>query len=288
MRQPTTRNDVVRHLNNPDGTLHAERSNDGETHIVESNGNEPRAQWTTEIPATCPDPEVGQKRWTVPDDWDLLVTDQLTEHQRTGIYRLPDDRVARLHFADNCHLVDRWYQVGTIGKLELSFEPLLDRDALETQVQHARDAAADGFDGARDELALLEYLADNADAFEANLEDSYELAIDEIWETAVEESTRPEVGRTTAGGTELSSSAPAPPAESWTIEHGTIDDGWQRRPDPAAEVRETVRNGESAPDVDRETISDVVEYYLLEGEVVPYRPTVTVSIDGDDAGETDD
>jgi len=262
MRQPTTRNDVVRHLNNPDGTLHAERSNDGETHIVESNGNEPRAQWTTEIPATCPDPEVGQKRWTVPDDWDLLVTDQLTEHQRTGIYRLPDDRVARLHFADNCHLVDRWYQVGTIGELELSFEPLLDRDALETQVQHARDAAADGFDGARDELALLKYLADNADAFEANLEDSYELAIDEIWETAVD--------------------------RGWRIKHGTIDDGWQRRPDPAAEVRETVRNGESAPDVDGETIESVVEYYLLEGEVVPYRPTVTVSIDSDDTGETDD
>ena len=106
------RNNVLRDYR-ADGYLFAYK--DGDYHIVVSRGNESSNTWQIKIPATQEHAVPGQIRWTIPDNWDLIV--KSTGKDNGGIYKLPDGMFARVSYPKNNYLVDAWYQVKEVGDL---------------------------------------------------------------------------------------------------------------------------------------------------------------------------
>lgn len=99
-----------------DGTLTAHRSEDGDHHIVNVNGNDARSTFTETVPATRTAVVEGESLWTIPENWEHVVeTDtEITLH-------IPETDVdVKLTNPRNCRVVDADYTVKTVGEYRVN------------------------------------------------------------------------------------------------------------------------------------------------------------------------
>jgi hypothetical protein len=141
---------LVRDYRTPPGDrLYAYRTADGQHHVVVSRGSEPATRWERRIPATVARPVPGQRRWSVPDNWEQRVVSSRGDHS-AGLYYVPESDVwARVNIPTNNWLQDAWYVVEAVGELAVNpVGELGDRrdvrqlaDEMEEN-EHTYDAAA--------------------------------------------------------------------------------------------------------------------------------------------------
>jgi hypothetical protein len=117
--------DKVRDYHVPSGSyLYAYRVEEGDAshHVVVSRGDEPGTRWEQRIPATVNRPVPGQKRWTIPDNWEVHAYSS-RESIAYALYYVPESDVwARVSIPTNDWLTDAWYSVEGVG--EFTVEPV--------------------------------------------------------------------------------------------------------------------------------------------------------------------
>lgn len=112
--------ELVREYKTPPGhRLYAYRDDDGDHHIVVSRGGEPGTRWEKRIPATVKRPVPGQKRWTIPDNWEQHVYSR-RDSIAYALYYVPESDVwARVSIPTNDWLTDAWYGVQALSDLDV-------------------------------------------------------------------------------------------------------------------------------------------------------------------------
>jgi hypothetical protein len=224
-----------------DGRLRAYR--EGDEHVIESKGREPRDQWTKRVPAERTVVDAGDRLWTIPDNWvHKLGIDGVAE-RTYAIYQIPETGADVLVTVPNkVHLVDAWYGVRAVGTMTVSYDDECDWDELRRGIDKLHDSE----DAPQMAIQALEELDDRRDEFEAMLAD----LVDEYAHEALMDRL---------GG-------------------GTID-GWTTEPwgDHRFQWQPIVRDivSDEAPE---DVVDEVIEI-LQWRSVVPNYPTVRVDVE---------
>lgn len=136
----------VRKYSNPEGSVEAHR--EGDEHVVVSRGNEPRDRWEKRISAERTAVVEGEKRWTIPSNWEkkLTVKEDMINY---GIYHIPETGVdVKVSESTNDHLVDCWYGVRQVGEFNVEYssknDKRLDQGALSRRPEEGVSKAAEG------------------------------------------------------------------------------------------------------------------------------------------------
>jgi len=167
--------DCVRDVRNPDGTLVAYRDDD--EHVVISRGNEPRTRWTKRVPAERTDVEVGDRLWTVPENWTIVARED-RDAVAYGIYEIDETgELIKLSIPTNNHLVDKWYGVKRVGS-DLTADAEGSLGTADDVRALADDLEDDEYDHADDPEALRR-IADYWEAVETDLQMAEEWVTDE-------------------------------------------------------------------------------------------------------------
>lgn len=158
----------------PGQRLYAYRD-DGD-HIVVSKGDEPNEQWVRRFPATLERPIESQRRWTIPDNWQLFAK-STRDTIAYGMYYIPEiKQYALVSIPTNDHVIDAWYQINAVG--ELTCDPVGELgdedDAWDVWSTHADDNGDED-----DVVRALARIAENWDVLETELEFSLEIVCDE-------------------------------------------------------------------------------------------------------------
>lgn len=231
-----------------DGHLYAYR--DGDEHVVVSNGRDPGDVWERRVPAERTHIAPGEHLWTIPENWDV------TFRVSGGyvIYHIPESDVdVMVSTPENCHLVDAWYGVKSVGDVSVVFDGELSRDRALAALKNAE-----------------EY--DYVDASEEAIEALRELTKEYRWssfERAFEESVAMFAPEAFDQWDDYS--APTLP-----IEGGHL---WGDVYEFDAEVKESLPKGYTDMQVARE-----VAGLLQEERAVPNHPSVTYRMDTDAVG----
>jgi hypothetical protein len=158
--------DCVRSVRNPDGRLAAYR--DGDEHVIVSKGDEPQTRWTKRVPAERTDVEVGDRLWTIPDNWECIARES-RDAIAYGIFEIDDTgEIIKLSIPTNNHLVDKWYGVRRVGT-DLTADAEGALGAADDVRALADDLECDDIDHVDDPEALRR-IADHWDAVEAELQ----------------------------------------------------------------------------------------------------------------------
>ncbi|RDZ61381.1 hypothetical protein C5B90_19095 [Haloferax sp. Atlit-12N] len=162
---------AVRHYR-ADGHLYAYR--DGDEHVVVSRGDEPGTRWKHRTSSTVERPVPGQKRWTIPDNWEQRVYSK-RDNIAYALYYVPEADVwARVSIPTNNWLVDAWYQVKAVGDLDVkAVGDLASRHDV-------RQLASEFEDDGDDEMAVvLKEVARNWNVVEEDVRHATEWVLDE-------------------------------------------------------------------------------------------------------------
>jgi len=171
--------ELVREYRTPPGDrLYAYRSEDGDHHIVVSRGDEPGTRWEKRIPTTVKRPIPGQKRWTIPENWEQRVYSK-RDSIAYSLYYVPESDVwARVSIPTNDWLTDAWYRVKAVG--DLNVEPVgelgssYDVRQLANEYEEKHNA-----DGVEEDAEAFREIADNWDIVEEDLRLTTEWVRDE-------------------------------------------------------------------------------------------------------------
>jgi len=150
---------TVRHYS-ADGTLTVTRDDETDEHVIKSKGRERGDKWTRRVPATRTTVEVGEKIWSIPDNWTRCYRLKTEYNQDKGIYRIAESGDAvLLSLGDkNNRIVDAFHLVKQVGSVTWSARVDVDQDALSDAVSYVDDYSEE-FDAAvRD---VLQFIRDN-------------------------------------------------------------------------------------------------------------------------------
>jgi hypothetical protein len=150
---------TVRHYS-ADGTLTVTRDHETDEHVIKSRGRNAGDRWTRRVPATRTTVEVGEKLWSIPDNWSQLYRLKPEYGPDQGIYRIPKsgDAVLLTLTHKNDRLVDAYHTVEEIGSVSWSAEASVDQDGLSDALAYVSDHADEFDDGVSD---VLQYVQDN-------------------------------------------------------------------------------------------------------------------------------
>lgn len=150
-----------------DGTLYAYQ--EGDDHVVVSRGREPATKWTDRVPATVERPVPGQKRWTIPDNWEKRAVSK-RDTIAYGLFYVPDSDVwARVSIPTNDRLVDAWHRVQAVGNLNA--KPAGKIGSRHEIIEFANEYE-DRYDaeGVEDEAEVIREIAKNWEVVEKELD----------------------------------------------------------------------------------------------------------------------
>lgn len=163
---------------NADGQLLAYRSENKEKHLVVSKGKDPATRWEKLIPAKVKRPIPNQKRWTIPDNWDQRIYYKRNSIAY-GFYHVPEvDVWAKVSIPTNNWLIDAWYGVESVGKL--NFEPVGNL-ASKKEIRELADKYEEKYsrENVEKNAELIREIADNWDLVEKELEMATEFVLKE-------------------------------------------------------------------------------------------------------------
>jgi hypothetical protein len=167
--------DLVRKYS-ADGTLFAYA--DGDEHVVVCRGKEPGMTWTRRIDATVERPVAGQKRWTIPGNWERRIHSSRDDHAR-AIYYVPEtDTHVKVDLPTNNYLVDAWYRVISVGDLTVDHVGSVGSAYEVRQLAREYDDEYD-IPEADEDVAALRAVEDQWDAVETEAEMAIEWVRDE-------------------------------------------------------------------------------------------------------------
>lgn len=148
----------IRRYGNPSGSLYAYREHDGNTHVTVRESND----YGTRVyrdPATVETPIAGQQRWTIPDNWNLIIKWRRDTIDGGIVYIPESDLHARISIPTNDHVSDAYYRVNEVGKLTAdTIGSLASRQELRSlmRADHITDTQADAIEALKDNLDDLE------------------------------------------------------------------------------------------------------------------------------------
>jgi len=156
---PQADRSTVRYYN-ADGTLTVMRDHETDEHVIKSISRDPGDRWTRRVPATRTTVGVGEKLWSIPDNWTRCYRLAAEYGPDQGIYRIPEsgDAVLLTLTHKNDRLVDAYHTVEEIGSVSWSAEASVDQDGLSDALAYVSDHA-DEFDDAVSDV--LQYVQDN-------------------------------------------------------------------------------------------------------------------------------
>ena len=176
-REVKNADDIVRHYQ-ADGDLYAYRVDD--EHVVVSRGRDRRDRWTIRVPSDRESVVVGERLWTIPDNWRLLAT--VGEVGVDGLYYryygIPESEVdVKVAYGTRDHVCDCWYSVTAVGEVELGITSEVDTEALAGPVHDYPDLTDDA-------RTALERIANQPDVFAEHWCSYLNRFVDEAWEQA--------------------------------------------------------------------------------------------------------
>lgn len=225
-----------------DGHLYAYR--EGDEHVIVSRGNEPRTRWTKRAPAERDAVVANEHLWTIPENWEHRVNIKGAAEARYAVYHIPETDVDVLVTVPNKnHLVDAWYGVKRVGKLNVTYNDQIAWDELEAIIKTVRD-----IDEVSDTvIEALETLHRRRRSFERKFAEGVNMYAEEaLFERAHEPVA----------------------VEQWDT-------------DPWGDIFHVDGLVQDFLDVDNET-RDAVLRELSEANVLPHYPTVRVDVDEDE------
>lgn len=226
-----------------DGKLYAYREDD--EHVVVSRGQEPQTKWVKPVPAERTTVEEGDKLWTIPENWNHLLTVQEIDLTRFRVYRIPETDVD-LKVAVPTHdpLVDAWYHVKEAGTLTAEYDDECNWERLDDLI---KDVCAE--DRETVVVEALEEVAANTEQIEQELVDEVNLsAVDAVtadWDVT-------------------------PSFDGWVVDPWA--ETWRQSYKAILETLLTEQN------VDADTQAEAVNI-VLDAKVLPASPRVRLQID---------